>query len=199
MSNPNNPQPCGTPAAYRRHKRKGEEPCNPCREAAQAKDRARYKRTRYPSSESDASKIARAAHFANRPGRRSLVARTCIQCGQMKPASGFRGKGPDRWDSRCGTCLNRRPAVKRAVRAYGKTSDWDTSRSRQPWMEMDFKILCDDALTLRQKAILTHRTFSAVSSKASIEGAVSAFSPDDDAPTNGVWMLQFPEYEGAFS
>jgi hypothetical protein len=33
-------QPCGTRAAYRRHRRRGETPCQPCRDAA-----ALYKRT----------------------------------------------------------------------------------------------------------------------------------------------------------
>ena len=30
------PQPCGTPAAYQRHIRRGEKPCEPCREAWRA-------------------------------------------------------------------------------------------------------------------------------------------------------------------
>ena len=34
------PQPCGTAAAYRRHARRGETPCGPCR-AARAEDRRR--------------------------------------------------------------------------------------------------------------------------------------------------------------
>jgi WhiB family transcriptional regulator, redox-sensing transcriptional regulator len=34
-------QPCGTEAAYKRHRNDGEVPCGPCREAA---DRARYRR-----------------------------------------------------------------------------------------------------------------------------------------------------------
>lgn len=37
-------QPCGTRAAYRRHKRKGEEPCGPCGEAYHADNRASGKR-----------------------------------------------------------------------------------------------------------------------------------------------------------
>lgn len=36
-------KPCGTPAAWRRHKRHGEEPCAACREAHSA-EVAKYKR-----------------------------------------------------------------------------------------------------------------------------------------------------------
>jgi hypothetical protein len=34
-------QPCGTRAAYTRHRRNGETPCRPCRDAAAADNRAR--------------------------------------------------------------------------------------------------------------------------------------------------------------
>ena len=37
-------QPCGTRAAYIRHRRAGEKPCDPCREAANAAQQARLKR-----------------------------------------------------------------------------------------------------------------------------------------------------------
>lgn len=36
---PKAPADCGTPAAYRRHRRRGEEPCQPCREAVAAYQR----------------------------------------------------------------------------------------------------------------------------------------------------------------
>lgn len=32
-------QPCGTEAAYQRHRRRGEQPCEPCAEARRAKKR----------------------------------------------------------------------------------------------------------------------------------------------------------------
>ncbi|GAB3117979.1 hypothetical protein GCM10027160_29370 [Streptomyces calidiresistens] len=38
--------PCGTTAAYSRHRRRGEEPCQPCRDAYNASQRARYRRAR---------------------------------------------------------------------------------------------------------------------------------------------------------
>lgn len=38
----NNLQPCGTPAAYARHRNKGEEPCGPCGEAMRA-NRSEYR------------------------------------------------------------------------------------------------------------------------------------------------------------
>ena len=37
-------QPCGTPAAYRRHRRQGEEPCEDCRRAMSAWNREQYER-----------------------------------------------------------------------------------------------------------------------------------------------------------
>jgi hypothetical protein len=35
------PQPCGTPAAYRRHLRHGERPCLSCRQAESRRQQAR--------------------------------------------------------------------------------------------------------------------------------------------------------------
>jgi len=37
-------QPCGTVAAYRRHVRAGEPPCQPCRDAEAARQRELYRR-----------------------------------------------------------------------------------------------------------------------------------------------------------
>jgi hypothetical protein len=37
---PRDLQPCGTPAAYMRHLRRGEDPCGPCRKANAARTRA---------------------------------------------------------------------------------------------------------------------------------------------------------------
>lgn len=37
------PAPCGTVAAYLRHRKKGETPCRPCKDAQAAYQRARYK------------------------------------------------------------------------------------------------------------------------------------------------------------
>lgn len=39
-------QPCGTTAAYRRHERRGEPPCQPCRDAEAERQRALYARRR---------------------------------------------------------------------------------------------------------------------------------------------------------
>jgi hypothetical protein len=39
-------QPCGTQAAYKRHQRKGEEPCDPCRLAWAEYQRELYQRRR---------------------------------------------------------------------------------------------------------------------------------------------------------
>lgn len=36
------PEPCGTPAAHKRHRRNGEEPCADCRRAYNADQRRRY-------------------------------------------------------------------------------------------------------------------------------------------------------------
>lgn len=35
--------PCGTPAAYRRHRRRGEEPCDECKAAVAEDERSRYR------------------------------------------------------------------------------------------------------------------------------------------------------------
>ena len=40
-------QPCGTPAAYARHLRHGETPCQPCR-AAEMERQAKYRRPKKP-------------------------------------------------------------------------------------------------------------------------------------------------------
>lgn len=44
-----NTQPCGTPAAYRRHIRHGETPCTTCVEAIREHDRNRKPRTTPPT------------------------------------------------------------------------------------------------------------------------------------------------------
>lgn len=43
---PRDPAPCGTYAAYRRHKRRGEQPCDACREAYNERQRENYRRRR---------------------------------------------------------------------------------------------------------------------------------------------------------
>lgn len=49
-SGPQNLKPCGTTAAYRRHKRNGEKPCDACRRAAvqRESERMRALRKRVP-------------------------------------------------------------------------------------------------------------------------------------------------------
>lgn len=47
-------EPCGTPAAYRRHKRRGEDPCDPCKAAWSAKQHEYYEaRKRVPPDDGD--------------------------------------------------------------------------------------------------------------------------------------------------
>ena len=43
-------KPCGTPAAYRRHKRRGEEACGPCKEAVRVKEGSRKAESRTASA-----------------------------------------------------------------------------------------------------------------------------------------------------
>jgi hypothetical protein len=45
---PRQPQPCGTYAAFQRHKRHGEEPCVACREAYNAHQRDMYRKRTSP-------------------------------------------------------------------------------------------------------------------------------------------------------
>lgn len=51
---PPKPHPCGTPAGAARHRRRGEEVCDPCRDAARTYGRERYhrdlERSRYLSA-----------------------------------------------------------------------------------------------------------------------------------------------------
>jgi hypothetical protein len=41
-------QPCGTPAAYTRHLRHGETPCEPCRKANAERHKALYRQRKAP-------------------------------------------------------------------------------------------------------------------------------------------------------
>jgi hypothetical protein len=74
--------PCGTYAAFNRHKSRGETPCDACREAKREYDREyqrEYKLGRKPE-----------------PARRVPVtaARACIQCGAPLP---FRSSPREKW------------------------------------------------------------------------------------------------------
>ena len=48
---PGEMQPCGTVAAYRRHRRRGEKPCDACREAENARSRAYNSTRRKPAAQ----------------------------------------------------------------------------------------------------------------------------------------------------
>ena len=45
-------KPCGTPAAYKRHKRRGEPACDPCRDANREESSRQRKQPTQPRSES---------------------------------------------------------------------------------------------------------------------------------------------------
>lgn len=83
-------QPCGTYAAYRRHRHRGEEPCGPCRAAAQSRAAGRYERVRLDDrwrvemlDRQRARRRARAALVAEYPG---VYARLLAEIGRTDPA-----------------------------------------------------------------------------------------------------------------
>jgi hypothetical protein len=66
-------QPCGTPAAWKRHRRNGEDPCDPCKAARRAYNRRwmNNRRTHYPIGEC-------AACHRNRPIQRHRWCEPCV-------------------------------------------------------------------------------------------------------------------------
>jgi len=68
-------------------------------------------------------------------GRRQLVAKTCLTCGQLKDASGFRRTGRGYWQPSCYRCVHE--GAKRSDYAAQARSQAGATRSGQPWTEAD--------------------------------------------------------------
>lgn len=101
-------KPCGTPAAYRRHLRHGQEPCDACREAENARNRKGDKPFqpadcgteggygRHLRLREEPCVYCRAAHAAEMmDGRRRRAGRADVPHGQS---------GYVNWDCRCEVC-----------------------------------------------------------------------------------------------
>lgn len=59
------PQPCGTPAAYRRHKTHGQEPCEPCTQAYRAQQAERRRGAGTPPRDNITDIIEDIEHLLN--------------------------------------------------------------------------------------------------------------------------------------
>lgn len=126
------PQPCGTPAAALRHKRKGEELCEPCKEAKRKESRDRRARIK-----------------AERESNPLKPAQLRSQCGTRAGANYHRDHG----EQRCTECLEAERAYNRATyhrnkgpaKPMGRKPDprehgthkgfWQHKRTKEPMCE----------------------------------------------------------------
>lgn len=108
-------QPCGTVAAAARHRAKGEELCFPCRVAVARKRqefRTKQERVTLPS---------KGPNSPYSVGRRTLLARTCMNCGQLADGDSFpvMDKKKNLRRKVCHICHNRRKKADREQRGIG--------------------------------------------------------------------------------
>lgn len=74
-------QPCGTSAAYRRHKKRNEEPCDLCKEAQKLKSRLHdeKRRDRIPNAPFDESKCGTTAGYSQHKRHSVPPCESCLQ------------------------------------------------------------------------------------------------------------------------
>ena len=147
----------------------------------------------------------------HRIGRRTLLARTCPDCGLFLDASWFvrRKSGPDvgRWFAKCIRCCNpdteeyrRKQAERAAKRREGEDDpnlhyhrvqavslQWAT-RARQGYTEDDMQVLSDPDLTVLEKSFRLKRSFAATSGAVRRFGFTSKVGRGE--AVEGQWIIQ---------
>jgi hypothetical protein len=144
-------------------------------------------------------------------GVRPLVAKTCKGCGLLLDASWFGfHRNARMWRAKCLRCRpkeagdtararaersksDRRASVARSHRKLQALSIQHATRSGEPYVEADHKVLSDPSLTRIEKALLLGRTYAAVSQQLHIHGYVSAVGRGD--PEEVRWLIDAPNAE----
>lgn len=145
----------------------------------------------------------------HRPGGRSLLAKTCRECGLLLPGRWFKFKRADRvWSGTCRGCDsealkdwkgNRRPEASATAErlnneryrhaAQALTAQVATMNG-QPYMERDHAVLADPDLTVLAKALSLGRTFFAVGDAVVKYGYKSRRALGD--PARDQWIIDNP-------
>ena len=112
----------------------------------------------------------------NKPGNRTLIARTCKQCGLLLPAAWFRLRNA--WVGKCKKCESDNAAARpqRSDSAWAnmaifqeislKTAD----RNKFDYTSEDEVVLLDENMTVLEKAVALRRTYFAVRAALFVRG-----------------------------
>jgi hypothetical protein len=138
-------------------------------------------------------------------GDRSLVARTCYQCGLLLDASWFgyigpRGGRSGHWWTRCAACCSERSAAHVRESGYGRARSEvlaaltvpTAEKRREPYTDSDHKVLADPGLTILEKAVQLGRTYSGIQSALSDYGYSARQSRRPD-PRDVQWIISLPD------
>lgn len=133
-------------------------------------------------------------------GSRTLIAKTCVKCGLLLEGKYFRPLGHRR-DSWCRFCRSSMESVRNVGRQYVQDKKWMRSvqeatseratRSGQPYIEADFKVLADPSLTQVDKALALGRTYSAVSQMCT-KGGYPSLGYTLGSPVTSAWTIENP-------
>lgn len=142
----------------------------------------------------------------NTVGSRTLLAKTCPDCGLLLQARWFtfrRARG-GKWNTKCVRCEPRgswRPSAtkqaendrtnKRFAAAMHAITRPRAERHGEPWMEADDQTLQDPDLTLLEKALRLERTYGATATRCKAMGYSSKKGLGD--PKHGHWIIRLPE------
>jgi hypothetical protein len=135
------------------------------------------------------------------PAGRTLVAKTCSSCGELRPGTAFRWRSPSKtWDSHCVYCGSDR------VKSYRAKTGWSSSsggarrqrvslataqRKGQEYTAADMAVLGNPTLTVLQKAVRTQHTYYGTSSAVARFGFTSALPALGD-PEVDRWFIDNP-------
>lgn len=135
----------------------------------------------------------------HKPGKRPLLARTCLHCGLLLRAEWF-GLDKGGWRSTCTRCrqaMSPQPNRSRGIDSNKRSTERLQAISlphavnhRQPWMERDHAVLADPDLLLIEKAIRLGRTYMATATACSDGGYPSKVGLGDDG--KGQWYIDNP-------
>jgi len=166
-------QPCGTRAAYVRHERMGEVPCQACRDARNAYERAARKSRSERVDDIPHGTINGYINWgcrckaclqvgSQRNKQAALERRERIRRGEIPAGISHGATGYQVWSCRCAVC---RRAISGRTWAREKRKN-DVSRDfadrhGQEWTGVDLELLTQSGLTLSEKAKALGRTIKA--------------------------------------
>lgn len=135
-------------------------------------------------------------------GARPLLAKTCPDCGLLLQAAWF-GAKKGGWGRNCSRCRAEGRGAQSSTgtekyrrrksethRRYQELTIPGASQKRQPWTEADFEVLRNPDMTVLQKALVLHRTYSGTTNACLRNGFMSKIGLGD--PERDQWMIDNP-------